>query len=124
MRKYLGMLLALILAFALVSAVLAESEQINPEEILNWEVIKITPAPQPGFLWMFLRNPNYYSEIKIVAALANIKFYLFGYRYFRGVSPYEFKLNPETGEYIGGLLSGEERKSCVRCHRAKLGLEA
>lgn len=116
-------LMILILIIAFVFTAQAGSKQITPEEFQHWKVVKITPAPQPGFYWMFFKNPDHSSEIKTVAALVSAESYLYGYRYFEGIDIYEFKLDPKTGRYIGGLISDEEREACVKCHLSKSGLK-
>lgn len=115
-------LTVLVLTIALVFAGQENPEQITPEEFQHWEVIKVVPG-QSGLYWLFFRNPDYFSNLKIIAGLVNVEFVLLGYRYFRGVNVYEFKLEPETGKYIGGLLTGEKRRLCIKCHK-KLGREA
>lgn len=126
MRKYLRIFIVAVafLAWFLLltsingctTAAQGEARQIMPEELRDWRVIEAVPT-EPGLYMVSLRNPDPYSEVKIVLAIVSDKSVIFGYRYFRGPDAYDFKLDFKTGKWIGGLLSGKEKKACAKCHK-------
>ena len=108
--------LALCLAPGCALLQIGQPQQTSPEQFQEWEVLKVVPA-SPFSFWAYYKNPNPDSEIKIVAAELDSQGKLYAYRYFKGINPYEFVLNSETGKYIGGLVTEQTRRMCIECHK-------
>lgn len=111
-------LICLILLMALFAGFTYEGE-LDPNEFDKWQVVKFQPTPQ-GLIWVFIRNPDQESPIKIVAQIAGPNLTLIGYRYFKNGEPYMYKLDPEQSKYVRMELSEERRRRCMEYHSDQL----
>ena len=111
------MVICLILLMALLTGFTWEGE-LDPDEFDNWKIVKISPTPR-GFIWVFIRNPDQESPIKIVAQIATPDFTLIGYRYLKDGEPYVYGFDPEQDKYVRIELSEEKRRRCMECHESR-----
>lgn len=120
----LGIGLIFCIVSCIVSAFTWEGE-LDPNEFDNnkWEVISTQRDPQ-GNVWMYIKNPDQDSPIKIVAIEIDRHLVLTSYRYFKYGEPYDYVLKPDIGEdgaYVRYKLTEEQRRSCIGCHKDKVG---
>jgi len=92
--------------------------ELNVNEFDNWEVLSTQFIPQGT--WVFIKNPDITSPIKIVAMAIDYEQNLWGYRYFKDSQPYSFRFNPDNTKYEEYKFTQEERNGCMKCHQDKI----
>lgn len=93
--------------------------ELDPNDFGNWLPVGIQPSSK-DLVWIFMRNPDQTSPIKIVAMSVYKDKTLLVYRYFKHGEPYSYVFNVSKNKYERQHFTQEERKSCIRCHRDKV----
>jgi len=121
LKKILLTILVLVMSLTLVS--FTWEGELNPDEFGSWVIVGSSPLIGELF-WLFLKNPDQTSPIKIVAVLTDFGLVRYGYRYFKYGEPYKYMFNVEQDKYVRKHLTEEERQRCMKCHGNKFKIEA
>lgn len=91
--------------------------ELDPDDFDDWKVIKATEFDARGILWVFWRNPDTDSPIKVVVGEIYFDETLIMYRYFKRGEPHMFYLDKQKNRYVRYSFTDEERKNCMSCHQ-------
>jgi len=97
--------------------------ELDPNEFSSWNIIGMHPDFSADFAWVYVKNPDERSSIKIVALGINFDGTMYGYRYFKEGMGYEYMWNSRQNKFIGGRLSEMEIRECRKCHEREIVLQ-
>ena len=93
--------------------------ELDPNEFDNWKIVGTQPTPK-GNIWVFMKNPDLVSPIKIVSIAVDRDKNVLSYCYFKNGNPYSYFFDSGENKYKQHHFTQGERKSCMRCHQDKI----
>jgi hypothetical protein len=116
LKKILLTILVLVMSLTLVS--FNWEGELDPNDFGDWKITNVQPIVGK-FFWIYVKNPDQTSLIKVVAILTDINFVLYKYRYFKYGEPYKYFFDDKQDKFVREYLTEEERKRCIKCHKKR-----